>query len=512
MTTRLRALAAVAAAVLLVGCVPEKTQVSPEDSATPSTGGTASPGNTQGIDVYEQDVEWSQCGELDCATVQVPLDWSEPDGATISVAINRYPARDQDARIGSLLINPGGPGASGLDYTEVLAASAGDELVDAYDIVGFDPRGVGESTAIACGTSAQIDEYFLPDRPITSQADIDEWDRLNAEFAELCQAGSGRVAENVDTASVAKDMDVLRAILGDDKLHYLGFSYGTQLGATYAELFPENVGRLVLDGAVDFLLPGDEVGAQQAEGFESALTAFLQWCTGKEECALGNDVEQARTTIQDLLDTAKAEPYYTGTNLDLNGNLMIYGIVVTLYDEGSWDYLEQGLAEVIEQSTGGILLFLANFYLDRSDSTGEYLSNSQVAFTAINCLDADTSDVMDLADYQETKALMEEASPTFGWWFASSTGCQNWPWTADVHITSLDQAATAGDNILVIGTTNDPATPYAWAQSLSERLGSTLLTYEGEGHTAYGRSNQCIIDAVDGFLVGGQMPDSGTEC
>ncbi|WP_084104747.1 alpha/beta hydrolase [Demequina sp. NBRC 110056] len=505
---------ATAALLVLAGCTPDKTQVSPDGSELTGTPApeTSDGGSASASDVYEQEVDWSGCGDLECATIQVPLDWSEPDGATIDLEINRSQARNPDERIGSLLINPGGPGGSGLDLTESLVVTAGDDVLDAYDIVGFDPRGVGESTPVECGTDAQVDEYYIPDRLIESQADVDEWAQLNEGFAELCSAGSGRVVENVDTASAARDMDVIRAVLGDEQLHYLGFSYGTQLGATYAQLYPENVGRLVLDGAVDFLLPSEEIGIGQAEGFENSLTNFLRWCTQRTDCALDGDVESARSQIQDLLSQSLEEPFFTGADWDLNGNLMVYGIVVTLYDEASWPYLELGLNEVIQEGTGSILYQLANFYLDRDGSTGEYLTNSTWVFSTINCLDAEPDGPLTFDEVLDLRAELEDASPTFGWWFSSTTGCDNWPWTAAEHITTLDDAATAGDNILVIGTTNDPATPFAWAESLAERLDATMLSYDGEGHTAYGRSNQCIVDNVDGFLVGGQMPDSGTEC
>ena len=515
MTIRPVAAAAVAlAALLLAGCTPEKTQVSPTDSAPESTAPAPTDGATpapQGGSVYDQEVEWSACGELECATIQVPVDWSDPLSDTTDLAINRASSQNSDARLGSLLINPGGPGGSGLDFTESFVAMAGQELLDAYDVIGFDPRGVGESSEVLCGSDKAVDDYYLPDRPITSQADVDEWNDRNASFAQLCEADSGDIAKNVDTVSAARDMDVIRAVVGDEQLHYLGFSYGTQLGATYAELFPELVGRVVLDGAVDFLLPGEELGRGQAEGFENALTNFLRYCTSREDCPLGDDVDQARAQIQDLLAQSLADPLPTGTRWDLNGNLMVYGIVVTLYDEASWQYLQIALEEIVDSGTGSVMYELANFYLDRNGATGEYLSNSTWAFTAINCLDAIPEDEWTFEDIEEFRALMEEASPTFGWWFASSTGCDGWPWTGDQHIESLENAATA-EQMLVVGTTNDPATPLKWSESLADRLGAELLVYDGEGHTAYGRSNQCVVDAVDGFLVDGEMPDSGTEC
>lgn len=511
-TPRFAAIAGAAAlALLLTACTPDKTQVSPDGSGPDATAEPA-PVPSPVDDVYDQQVNWVPCGGLECAIIQVPLDWSDLDGPTVDLAINRSVARDPDNRIGSLLINPGGPGGSGLDLTEYFVTSAGDALLDAYDVVGFDPRGVGASSPIDCGDDATIDEFYLPDRLVESEAEMAEVEALGAEFAEGCREASGALVENVDTVSAARDMDVIRAALGDDELHYLGYSYGTRLGATYAQLYPQNVGRMVLDGAVDFLLPGEDLSRGQAEGFERALTNFLTWCVSREECALSGGVEQARTQLAELIRGAVDEPYDTGTRWELNGNLMIYGVVVTLYDQASWPYLDLALDEVIHDGTARIMYELANFYLARNGGTGEYLENKTWAFTAIGCLTGDESDDWSFEELEDYRAMVGEASPTFGWWFSSGAGCSGWPWTASETITDLDATADAGP-ILVIGTTNDPATPFAWAESLAERLGdATLLSYDGEGHTAYGRSNQCVINAVDGYLVDGQMPDSGMQC
>lgn len=509
-----RLVAASAVAVLvLAACSPDKTQVSPSDEAdpAPTASGTAAPPATGASDVYDQELQWSECGELECATIQVPLDWSEPDGDTIEVALNRHPARSADARLGSLLINPGGPGGSGLDLTEYFATTAGDDLLDAYDVVGFDPRGVGASTPVQCGTDEEIDAFYLPDTLIETQDDLDAANARAADFAANCRVESGAVIENVDTVSAARDMDVIRAAVGDDQLNFLGFSYGTQLGATYAELYPENVGRLVLDGAVDFLLPSIDQARGQAEGFENALTNFLRWCGERDTCPLDGGLDAQKSQLSAMMERALDEPYDSGTEWGVNGNLFVYGVVVTLYDEASWPFLEIALEEVAGTGEAAVMYELANFYLDRDTATGEYQTNSTWAFTAIGCLDEVPGDPWTIDDVDEFRDAMVKASPTFGWWFASGAGCDEWPWTANEHVTSLEAAATA-EQMLVIGTTNDPATPYWWSESLAERLDASLLTYDGEGHTAYGRSNQCIIDAVDGFLVDGRMPDSGTQC
>lgn len=516
-----RIVLAAVAAVTLASCsllpfAPDDESATP--SPTPEAGSTIDNGAiVTGIPtdpfsspVYQQQVTWTECGDLECASIEVPLDWSEPDGPTIMIAMNRRPADDPGSRVGSLLLNPGGPGASGMDLLEYFAPSAGERLLASYDLIGFDPRGTGESSPIDCGDGSTLDEYYVQDFAVESQADLDEARAINEEFAAGCREHSGRLIANVDTVSVARDMDVIRAVLGDEKLHYLGFSYGTQLGATYAEIYPDHVGRLVLDGAVDILLPAEEQSARQAEGFENALGNFITWCLKRESCPLSGDAENARKQIAQVALTARDEPYVSGGKVLVNGNLMVYGIVVTLYDEASWEYLELALTEAIEDETAQIFYELANFYLDRDGQSGEYLGNSTVAFTAINCLDAEDED-WTIKQQQDFARMMEQASPTFGWWFSSGTGCEGWPFTADEKVTSLDRAKTA-PTMLVIGTTNDPATPYSWAVSLASHLNGALLTYDGEGHTAYGRSNQCIIDAVDAYLVDGVLPPDGTKC
>ncbi|BDZ62069.1 carboxylesterase B [Demequina sediminis] len=512
MNRRLAAtIAVLTASFLLAACTPERTQLIPEESAVTAapTGEAIAPEDSP---VYQQEVEWSRCGELECATLQVPVDWTDPAGPTVDLAINRHGATDPDARLGSLLINPGGPGGSGLDLTESFVVSAGEDLLAAYDVIGFDPRGVGASTPIACGDAEQIDEFFLTDLTLDTQEQIDAAVASTTAFAERCRELSGPLVENVDTSSAARDMDVIRAVLGDDQLHYLGYSYGTQLGAVYAELFPANVGRMVLDGAVDFLLPAVEQAAGQARGFEGALMNFIDWCRGEEGCPLDPNPERAAAQVRDIALTARDEGYESLDGSPVNGNVMVYGMVVTMYDQNSWVYLQAGLDEVINEGTADIFFQLAGFYLDKDPATGEYLSNSQWAFTSIGCLDAVGDEPTTVASLDQMRAALDEASPTFGWWFASSVGCDGWPWEAKEPVTALE-AADAAAPLLVIGTTNDPATPVEWAESLSEQLASSeLLIFDGEGHTAYGRSNQCVIDAVDGYLVDGQMPVSGTRC
>ncbi|WP_084125428.1 alpha/beta hydrolase [Demequina sp. NBRC 110054] len=514
-----RSIALAAAYVLALsactgGSASDDASGSQESSDASSSGVATSEAVPAGFEsYYAQEISWESCGDFECATVEVPLDWTDASSESIEIAINRAAASDQDGKLGSLLINPGGPGGSGLDFLEYFVSYYGDAVAESYDVIGFDPRGVGSSTAVSCGDGETLDEFYITDYPFATQADLDASDERVAEFAAGCEELSGDLMANVDTVSAARDMDVIRAVLGDDELNYIGSSYGTQLGATYAQLYPDTVGQMVLDGAVDFLLSDIEQGVGQAEGFEQALTAFIEYCQEDSTCPLSSDIETAREQIGDLATSALESPLPSGyDDYDVNGNLMVYGIVVTLYSEDSWDYLMQAIDEVYTYGTASIFYQLAGFYLDRDSTSGEWTSNSTVAFTAIGCTDGNAGEEWTIDDQQELAAAMEEASPTFGWWFASGAGCSAWPWPAHETIESLDYPDDANP-ILVVGTTGDPATPYAWAESLTEELGNAqLLTYDGEGHTAYGRSNSCIDDAVDAFLVDGTMPDSGTVC
>lgn len=511
-----RLTAASAVAVLaLAACTGDDTEVSPTGSAEaePSPA-KSSPSNTGPLtvsDVYDQELQWTECGDLECATLQVPLDWFDPESELIEIALNRHPARDPDARIGSLLVNPGGPGMSGLNMIEIFVPMAGESLLDSYDIVGFDPRGVGESTPVQCGTDEEIDEYYLRDIHIESQADLDAAAQVTADFAARCRELSGPIIEHVDTGSVARDMDVIRAAVGDERLNYLGYSYGSELGTSYAEQHPQNVGRLVLDGAFDVAATGPEQTLTQPQGYESALTDFLNWCSPRDSCPLDGDVDEQKRQIAAMMDRAQEQPYPTGQDWGLNGNLFFWGLQLTLLEVSLWPELERALDEIAVEERASHLYELANRYFLRDGATGEYATNWMWAHTSIRCINRSTgTDTFE--NFERSRDLLSEASPTFGWWYGRAPACAGWPWNSRHLGGNLTNAATAGERILLIGTTGDPATPYSSTESLAERLNGTLLTYEGEGHSAYGRSNQCIIDEVDGFLVDGEMPDSGTRC
>jgi pimeloyl-ACP methyl ester carboxylesterase len=505
------AVLAVSIPLLLVGCTSSKQQFTPEGStSTPSATSGVGPGSDLDS-LYSQKITWSDCGSFECAKVSAPLDWENPTAGTIELAVKRSPASGRPARrIGSLLIDPGGPGGSGRDFLDYAVSDVfGKKVRDAYDIVGFDPRGVGGSTAVTCGTDDVLDAYFTADVSIKSQEDLDAARATAKTFAQGCLKETGDLLKHVDTISAARDMDLLRAVLGDEKLNYAGFSYGTLLGATYADLYPEKVGHLLLDGALDPTLSNDRLSIQQAGGFEDALTAYVKDCQSGSDCPLTGSVDDGKRQIAELVARAKDRPLPAGGGHEVNGAMALYGIIVTLYDDDSWTYLTNALAEAMQKNQGSMLYQFANLYMDRT-ADGHFTANSMEAFQAINCLDYPSQE----RNYDQMVAFANEVkkvSPTFGEWFAMTPGCETWS-VPSVRTPGEIHASGSGP-ILVVGTTGDPATPYAWAQALADQLDSgELLTWKGEGHTAYGRAGRCISDAVETYLLRGKLPPENTVC
>lgn len=495
-----------ASALLLAACgAPPKVQTALEDVG--KSDGSATEGAPKGYeDYYGQSLEWTECGEdFQCATAAAPLSWHDPGAGSIEIALKRIPATGQ--KIGSLLVNPGGPGGSGVDFV-ADPSRFGQALRSSFDIVGFDPRGVGQSTPVKCYDDAGKDEFLSTDYPYTPEGLAERQDAVRA-WGKACDENTGPLLGNVDTQSAARDMDMLRGALGDDELNYLGYSYGTQLGATYAGLFPDRAGRLVLDGALDTTLSSDEVALQQAEGFESALRAYVTDCQAGSDCPLGDDVDAGLKRIQDMVEDAEPNPIPTSSGRDVTKKLAFYGVAVTMYDEASWSFLTQALREVFWEGTGDDLLYLADVYNDRNDD-GTFKSNSEEAFRAINCADSRAEE--DMTKMRDIAADIEAAAPTLGESFGySGIECTDWPYPPAEQ--EFDPAAEGAPPIVVIGTTNDPATPYRWAESLADTLSTgVLVTYEGEGHTAYGRSNTCVSNAVETYLLEGKAPKDGLTC
>ncbi|MBO3089911.1 alpha/beta hydrolase [Cellulomonas dongxiuzhuiae] len=488
----------------LTGCVAPKHQAS-SPTAGASSSATSDPALAR---YYDQVLEWTTCGDEQCADATVPLDWEDPGGDTITIALRRAPASG-GSPVGSLLVNPGGPGRSAIDTIGFFRQIVSRDVLATYDLVAFDPRGVQHSSPVTCVDPAGLDELtaWVPDWS-TDEGIAEAVDR-NGEFGRACLDRTGPLLGHVDTASAARDMDVLRAALGDEALTFLGFSYGTELGATYAALFPERVGRFVLDGALDPTLDSGQVAAGQAAGFESALRAYVTDCQAAASCPLDGDVDAGLTQIARMFDRVRANPLPTGTDRELTSSLAFSGVAAALYAQSSWPLLTQALTKAIDAGDGSVLLQLADSYYGRGPD-GTYATNQNEAFSAILCLDDRPS--ADPADMRADAAEVAAVAPTVGQFFSyGGVSCAQWPVPAVGSLESYEAQGAAP--ILVVGTTNDPATPYAWAQSLSKLLSSAvLLTFEGEGHTAYGRSNACVKDAVDTYLLTGEAPADGTTC
>ncbi|GAA1717852.1 alpha/beta hydrolase [Isoptericola hypogeus] len=516
-TARRAAAALVAGVLLLAGCsTPAKEQSSvgsgspsPDASTGGSAGGSGAPAGFE--EFYGQSLEWSGCEDgFECATASAPLSWHDADAGSIELALvrSRAQGRDRD-KVGSLLVNPGGPGASGTDFVRSAVGTFGEPVKESFDIVGFDPRGVGESTAVRCFDDARKDEslskdFGTDDAGLAAMADEAE------AWGEACAESTGELLGQVDTQSAARDMDLMRAVLGDEKLNYLGYSYGTQLGATYAGLFPDRAGRLVLDGAIDTSLSADDISKGQAVGFENALRAYVTDCQGGPDCPLTGSVDDGMRQVRAVLDQAYERPYPTSDpNRDVTQTLAFYGVAVTLYDEASWPLLTQALDEAINEGKGDVLLYLADFYNDRN-ADGSFATNSSEGFRAVNCLD--DRGTTDVDEMRANAAEIEDVAPTMGRFFAyGGVTCADWPYPEAEQ--EFDLHAKGAPPIVVVGTTNDPATPYVWAEGLADTLETaTLVTYEGEGHTAYGRSNDCVAKAVEGYLVDGTVPEDGLTC
>lgn len=491
--------------------MPPKNQVALEDvgKAQDGSGGAfaaAAGAPDEFKDFYTQVIEWRECGGFECATADAPLDWHDPSAGSIEIAMKKLPATAADPQ-GSLLVNPGGPGGSGIGLVE-STSNFGFRLRADFDIVGFDPRGVGQSTPVTCVDDEAKDEFLTTDYPDTDDGIAQRIEAIR-EWGQACAENTGELLGNVDTQSAARDMDMLRSVLGDEKLNYLGYSYGTQLGATYAGLFPGRTGRLVLDGAIDITLSSDEVAAEQAVGFENALRAYVKDCIDGPECPLGASVDVGLKQIRAMVNDAAVHPIATSSGREVTKSLAFYGVAMPLYNEANWSYLTTALQEIFWEGKGDTLLLLADNYNDRNPD-GSFGSNSEEAFRAINCADGRATE--DLDEMKKLAAEIVAEAPTLGESFGySGVECADWPYPAAEQEFDVDAEGAAP--IMVIGTTNDPATPYRWSEALAETLDSGfLVTYEGEGHTAYSRSNDCVNDAVEDYLVDGAVPDEALTC
>lgn len=510
LTAAARAAGAMALAMLLASCslLNGGDRNAPEAAtakADPSIVASAPAGLEK---FYSQEVVWQPCeGEFQCAKVTVPLDYANPGGDTIQLAALRAPSTGK--KTGSLLVNPGGPGASGYDFVKDAAGTHFSAAVrNAYDLVGFDPRGVKRSAPVTCIPDAERDASRAKVYALETDAGLSAARADNKAIADQCAAKTGPVLGHIDTVSAAKDLDVLRAVVNDTKLNYLGYSYGTFLGSTYASLFPDNVGRMVLDGALDPSISNEELTSGQARAFEKALHSYVASCQRQSKCPLRGDVDSGVQQIRDLIAAVEQTPKTAKDGRQVNATMFVSGLITPLYNDQSWPALTQALEAAVSGDVS-LMLRLSDLAADRA-SDGSYTSNSTFAFNAINCLDYPM--VSDTAGMRAEEKRLEQDSPTLGYYFAyGGVTCAGWPYKN--LRTPAPVEYTGKSPIVVIGTTGDPATPLDWAASLRKQLGNaSLLTWKGEGHTAYGRANSCLEDSVDNYLVSGKLPADNTVC
>lgn len=466
---------------------------------------------------YGQKLTWRTCGVpgFECATMKAPLDYAKPASGDIRLAVSRKKATGPGKRLGSLLVNPGGPGGSAVGYLQAYAGIGYPAEVRArYDMVAVDPRGVARSEPVECLTGREMDTYTQTDTTPDDGQETDQLVDAYKQFAEGCGQHSPDLLRHVSTVETARDMDMLRAVLGDKKLTYVGASYGTFLGATYAGLFPDRVGRLVLDGAMDPSLSARKLTEGQTAGFETAFQSFAKDCVSRSDCPLGGtgtSADQAGKNLKAFFQQLDAAPIPAGDadGRELGEALATTGVIAAMYDEAAWQQLREALTAAMKEKDGAGLLSLSDSYYER-DADGRY-ANLMFANAAVNCLDLPAA--FSRPDQVEKELpSFEKMSPVFGEGLAwASLNCGYWPVkpTGEPHRIEAKGAAP----ILVVGTTRDPATPYPWAQGLASQLSSaTLLTYVGDGHTAYGRGSDCIDSTINRYLLKGTPATKGKRC
>ena len=502
-----------------------------------SNGSTGSTGST-GADVpkglesfYNQDLTWTDCTDdatgtaFQCATVTVPLDYDNPQGKTITVALKKLPSTSSSPR-GSVFLNPGGPGGSGISLIESQAElyKSGDlsEVLANYDVIGFDPRGVGQSTPITCWTPEDVQAI------LAGQAEMPSYLMTAGSAADIVAQGSREatacqehtevpeILDHADTRSVARDMDVMRALVGDKDLNYLGYSYGTYLGAVYTELFPDNIGRVVLDSAMDPTMARQEPMEGDAAAGEQSLRTYIESQQGQAGFPLSGTTDEAVAQLAAFLDGLDADPLTvsgSGTSLDRTKAVDAISALVTASPD-KWPLLTEGLSQAMNAHDGTTLKTNAESVSgDNTPPTTEkqVVEKLQLinVFSANRCLDfPDTGNEASwdtaLASYRHDYPVFHSALPQ------TDAFCHGWGHTSKTKAVDVDTEAT--NPVLVVGILHDPQTPYPWSQALVSRIrNSHLLSVDMYGHGATGR-NACTSAKVSDFLVNGTLPSGGQVC
>jgi pimeloyl-ACP methyl ester carboxylesterase len=465
-------------------------------------------------------VQWGPCkaassdetrlpAGAECGMLSVPVDYSKPDGDVAQIAMIRFKATGQ--KVGSLVVNPGGPGESGVEAAASMVPTLPQSVRERFDLVGFDPRGVANAEpAVWCNSDADNDRLRADPTVEYTQEGVDHIEKENKAFVQRCEDKMGKeFLANLGTSNVAKDLEAIRVGLGDDKLTYLGYSYGTRIGAAYAEAYPDKVRAMILDGAVDPNADQIEEEIRQAAAFQKAFDNFAADCARSPDCPLGTDPAKATDVYKSLVDPLVKKPAKTRDSRDLSYNDAIVGTILPLYSPGLWRHLTQALSE-LKDGTGDTMLAMADLYMGR-DAQGHY-NNSTDVRVAVNCVDK--PHITDRAKVVDQDRRTREVAPFMS--YGEFTGlapldtCAFWPVpaTSDQH----EIKVTGLPPILVVSTTNDPATPYQAGVDLAAQLGGTLVTFEGTQHTVVFQGNPCIDDIAARYLVDVTVPPPGTRC
>jgi pimeloyl-ACP methyl ester carboxylesterase len=456
---------------------------------------------------YAQEIDWQSCNQdFQCATLAVPIDYTKLSTGTFEIALLKYEARTSK-KLGSLIVNPGGPGGSGVDYAYAAEYIFSPAILDRYDIVGFDPRGVSRSAPIRCLSDKELDANNNSDSKPDNEAEFKQILQDTKMYVEKCKE-KNKYLTSYSTANVARDLDILRQALGDKQLNYMGKSYGTYLGTLYAQFFPDKVGRVVLDGAVDPSISNFQQTLTQAVGFDQAFTSFAADCNKRKNCTLPKVKGAAVAEMQRLFSQAADKPLQTKkTGRTLSESMMVLGTASAMYDsQTGWPQLRKAIAEA-QRGYGKTFLKLADEYTGRQND-GSYPNNEFDSGAVIDCLDFNEPRSVDQIR-RDAKAFSSKA-PLFGPYLAyGGVTCKFFSQDTEVTIKPI----TTSNPVIVIGTTGDPATPYEWALGLSSVLkNSRLISLTGEGHTGQGQGNDCIDKTVDLFLLKGTLPRNYLMC
>jgi len=457
----------------------------------------------------DQNLQWSTCSFGQCASLKVPLDYTNLDLGDISIAVSRTVHTGPNFQ-GSIVVNPGGPGSPGLEFASYVAKEIAPTVAKDFDFIGFDPRGVGKSAAVTCMTSKQTAQWLSMDSTPDTPAETAALMKSAGKISQGCLKYSPRMASKVGTPFATQDLDLLRSALHEDKLNWLGFSYGTTLGASYIQAFPNRVGRFVLDGAVDPALNGMQLSFGQSQGFQKAFQNYAQKCLQQGPCPLGSTRTAITARVNSLLARLDTRPLRTKDGTPLTQSLGTSAIFTAMYSTDMWELLTSALTSAYQGDGTGLL----ELSWMGSDQTGPatFGSNMQSAYYAIDCWDLPATpaaaSLASAAQKWAKNAPIPEMAKSMSW---SNAPCSRW----FAHDTNPPTAATSSTAapILIIGTRFDPATPYAWARALNAQLAtSTLLTYGGNGHTAFGGGSTCIDSSVNSYLLTGLMPQPGKSC